>query len=412
MKILHIISQHPESTGSGFYLQNIIRRAAAAGHQNFLIAGISNNRIPQLDCIDNDQRLCRFVNFEGDDLDFTIPGMSDVMPYPSSRFGELTESQLNRYEHVFAETIRDAVALFSPDIIHSHHLWLVSSVARRIITDIPMVTSCHSTDLRQFVQCPHLRKRVLSHCLDIDRVLSLSHDQQKNINNLYGITNDHIDIVGGGYDENLFTLKKKDKPDPVQLLYGGKLSFAKGVDWLLRTFLDLKDERIHLHLAGSGAGEEASKCLELAKDAGAAITVHGQISQAELAQLMGRSHIFILPSFFEGLPLVLLEALASGCRIITTDLPGCRELLKGANSDLVEFIKLPAMKGIDSPDPAALDELQKELAASIISMAARVRRAPSPSPEEIHRITSIFSWNSVFQRIFSAYEKAIEQRAG
>jgi len=59
MRILHIISQHPESTGSGIYLQNIIRRAAAAGHQNFLIAGQSGNRIPTLDCID--RKFCRFV---------------------------------------------------------------------------------------------------------------------------------------------------------------------------------------------------------------------------------------------------------------------------------------------------------------------------------------------------------------
>lgn len=410
MKILHIISQHPESTGSGFYLQNIIRRATAAGHQNFLIAGISGDLPPELDFID--KKFCRFVNFEGCDLDFTIPGMSDVMPYPSSRFGELTVDQLNRYERVFAEKIRRAFNLFAPDIIHSHHLWLVSSIARRIITDIPMVTSCHSTDLRQFVQCPHLRKRILPHCLKIERVLALSHDQQENIRNLYGITNNRIDIVGGGYDENMFTLRKKNTPEPVQLLYGGKLSSAKGVDWLLRSFLNIKNQGIHLHLAGSGSGDEAQKCLELAKSAGAAITVHGRISQQELARLMGRCHIFILPSFFEGLPLVLLEALASGCRIITTDLPGCRELLGGSSSDLIEFIKLPTMKHIDRPNTEDLDELQTRLTQAIISMANRVRLSPSPSSEEIHRITSISGWKSVFQRIFSAYEKAIEERAG
>jgi hypothetical protein len=53
VRILHIISQHPASTGSGIYLQNIIRRAAAAGHQNFLIAGQSGNRKPTLDNIDS-----------------------------------------------------------------------------------------------------------------------------------------------------------------------------------------------------------------------------------------------------------------------------------------------------------------------------------------------------------------------
>lgn len=410
MKILHIISQHPESTGSGFYLQNIIRQAAAEGHDNFLVAGISGRRFPKLDCID--RRFCRFVHFDGGALAFTIPGMSDVMPYASSRFSDLTANQLASYEQSFAQTIRHAVDAFSPDIVHSHHLWLVSSIARRVITDIPLVTSCHSTDLRQFRLCPQLGQKVLPHCQKIDRVLALSREQKEDIQSLYGIADYRLAIVGGGYDAKMFTLHKKDKPEPVQLVYAGKLSFAKGVDWLLQTFLGLEQEDLHLHLAGSGSGSEAAKCLALAKSGGAAITVHGRISQPELARLMGRSHIFILPSFFEGLPLVLLEALASGCRIISTDLPGCRELLGGAPQDLVEFIQLPILQNIDRPNPADLEELQTRLGRAIINMADRVRRAPSPSTEEMNKITSVFDWKSVFQRIFSAYTKVLAEKTG
>ncbi len=408
MKILHIISQHPESTGSGFYLQNIIRQAAAEGHENFLIAGISGRQFPKLACIE--RQSCRFVCFDSGNLDFTIPGMSDVMPYASSRFSDLTTNQQADYEQCFAETIRHAIDEFSPDIVHSHHLWLVSSIARRVITDIPLVTSCHSTDLRQFRQCPHLGQDVLPHCQKIDRVLALSREQKENIQSLYTIADNRIDIVGGGYDAKMFTLHKKDKPEPVQLIYAGKLSFAKGVDWLVQTFLDLGRDNLHLHLAGSGAGSEAAQCLALAKSAGAAITVHGRISQPELARLMGRSHIFILPSFFEGLPLVLLEALASGCRIISTDLPGCRELLGEAPQDLVEFIQLPILQNIDRPNPADRAELQTRLAEAISSMADRVRRAPSPSAEKMHKITSVFDWKSVFLRIFSAYTRALAEK--
>jgi hypothetical protein len=46
MKILHLISQHPESTGSGVYLQHIIRQATAAGHDSFLIAGMTGEMGP------------------------------------------------------------------------------------------------------------------------------------------------------------------------------------------------------------------------------------------------------------------------------------------------------------------------------------------------------------------------------
>ncbi len=405
MKILHLISQHPESTGSGFYLQNIIRQAKTAGHQNYLIAGISGRQIPELDCIS--RQSCYFVRFGEGLLDFTIPGMSDVMPYPSSRFSALSPGQVDAYERAFAQALERVVAEFCPDIIHSHHLWLVSAVARRLFPDIPMVTSCHSTGLRQFAQNPHLRGRVLPHCRQINRLLALSRDQQENIHKNYSIPEHGIDIVGGGFDQDLFAFKSKAKTPPVQLLYGGKLSSAKGVDWLLRTFNKHSDRRLHLHLAGSGSGEEQRQCLELAAMNSAAVTVHGRISQQELAGLMGHCHIFILPSFYEGMPLVLLEALASGCRIITTDLPGCLELLGDVGADLVEFVKLPVMEKIDCPAPADLPLLEKRLRAAIQNMVARVELSPSLDFKKINKVTSSFGWQAVFRRISNSYDKAL-----
>jgi glycosyltransferase involved in cell wall biosynthesis len=409
LRILHIISQRPESTGSGVYLQNMIRQAAQAGHQNYLIAGVSKDSIPDLDCIDREQ--CGFIGFEGADLDFAIPGMSDVMPYPSSIFGNLSSDDLAAYEQVFAKKIKHSAEIFSPDIVHSHHLWIATAVARRVLPDIPMVTSCHSTDLRQFINCPHLRERVLTDCRKVERVLALSRDQGERIEELYGISGNRIDIVGGGYDQDLFTWGRKELPPPVHLLYAGKLSFAKGVDWLLRACRLLADLPLHVHLAGSGAGDEAKDCLTLAARSGLEVTVHGRITQKELASLMRSCHIFVLPSFYEGLPLVLLEALASGCRVVATDLPGCRELLGEGSHDLVTFINLPKMQGIDRPFPKDWNRLEAELATGIRRMTERVLAAPGPAHEEVGRITSNAGWAAVFRRVEDSYRRAIDRSA-
>ena len=128
MKILHLISQHPEQTGSGFYVQNMIKHCMAHGHKCHLIAGISGNKRPELTCLSETE--CTFIPFEKDELNFTIPGMSDVMPYPSSKFSTLTKEQLDNYNKVFEKTITEVVQRFSPDIIHSHHLWLATVAAR------------------------------------------------------------------------------------------------------------------------------------------------------------------------------------------------------------------------------------------------------------------------------------------
>lgn len=405
MNILHIISQHPESTGSGIYLQNLMRQAAACGHRNFLVAGISSGLAPQLEGIDAES--CRFVRFAGGDLDFAIPGMSDVMPYASSRFGDLSPESIIRYEQVFAAEISELAETVTIDVVHSHHLWLVSAVARRALADLPMVTSCHSTELRQFVQCPHLSVRVLGDCRRIDRILALSANQAERVTSLYAVDREKIAVVGSGFDDRLFFFGDKPPPGPVHLLYAGKLSHAKGVDWLLRVFEGLDGGVAHLHLAGSGFGEEARECLDLAGILGSRLTVHGALSQHQLARLMRRCHIFILPSFYEGLPLVLLEALASGCRIVTTALPGCRELLAEAADDLVEFVQLPPMPTVDRPDPRDWEKLDTDLREAVLHMVDRVCHSPSPQYKDIRRITERSSWPVVFRRIEDAYGQAI-----
>ena len=52
IKILHLLSQRPDSTGSGIYIQAMLREAAKKGHRNFLVAGIQSDWPVQLDAID------------------------------------------------------------------------------------------------------------------------------------------------------------------------------------------------------------------------------------------------------------------------------------------------------------------------------------------------------------------------
>ncbi|TKB07659.1 glycosyltransferase family 4 protein [Desulforhopalus sp. IMCC35007] len=406
MKILHLISQHPQQTGSGFYVQNLIRNCSRKGYQNHLIAGISGNVHPELPGIPPDN--CTYIPFSCPPLDFTIPGMSDVMPYPSSRFSDLSEQQLLCYTSVFADTIRKTVQVFCPDVIHSHHLWLATVIARSVCPHIPMVTSCHSTDLRQYLQNPHLQQKIYS-LEQIQTILALSQTQAEQIVEIHGLQREKIDIVGGGYDTSRFSIGKKAETPPVQLLYAGKLSASKGVPLLLEAYAQLDDPRTHLHLVGSGSGAEKDRCIQLANNLGNRISVHGALPQEKLAQLMAECHVFILPSFFEGLPLVLLEALSSGCRIICSDLPGCKELLGSAPQDLVEFIELPNMVKVDQPDPSQMDLLTQRVIRSLKKITETVLTSPPPSPGSIASITHTYSWESVFSRIEQAYKKAISR---
>ncbi|MBL4903404.1 MAG: glycosyltransferase family 4 protein [Desulfocapsa sp.] len=405
MKILHLLSQRPECTGSGVYLQNVIAQAKRAGHQNMLLAGIPVGTRPFLPCMKG--HVSSFLTFSGGDLPFPVSGMSDVMPYKSSRFIDLTEEEIETYQEAFSAKIKDAVFSFQPDIIHSHHLWLMTSTARLLFPDIPMVATCHSTDLRQYLNCPHLRGKVTGACRKIDRIMALGRDQAEQIRTLYGIAAQNIHIVGGGFNDTVFVEADKPTIPPCEIVYAGKLSCAKGVPWLLRTMKRLSRLPLRLHLLGSGSGEEEKLCKTLAAELGSRVILHGRVSQQELARIMGNSHLFVLPSFYEGLPLVLLEALACGCRIISTDLPGCREIFGRSENDMLKLLPLPSLEKVDKPFERDWPRLETMLAGAITEQVKHVMDGSRPAPGVITALTAPYTWENVFSRIEAVYNAVL-----
>lgn len=405
MKILHLISQRPERTGSGMYVQAVIREAQRKGHENYLVAGVPDGPLPDLSGIGRER--CAFVRFDGGDLPFPVVGMSDVMPYRSHRFSALLPGEIEAYEAAFSGVLTRAVAAFSPDLIHSHHLWLVSAYLRDLFPDIPVVTSCHGTELRQVALCPHLWERVRPSCARIDGVLALTRTQAGKIASLYGVPTERLHVVGGGYDEGRFVPEAKPAPPPVEILYAGKLSRAKGVLWLLRSLLRLTDLPWRLHLAGSGIGTEGDLCHNLAEGLGERVVFHGMLSHGDLAALMKRCHLFVLPSFFEGLPLVLLEALASGCRLVATSLPGVREVLGETAEAFIRLVDLPPLETVDAPYAADEPRLEAALAETLRKQVLGVMKTPACDAVAVRRILSPYTWSGVFERIERVYGEVI-----
>ncbi|CAN2044438.1 Glycosyl transferase family 1 [Candidatus Magnetomoraceae bacterium gMMP-1] len=401
LKILHLLCQRPDSTGSGIYVQAMIREAKAYGYDNYLVAGVCSDFCDDTDFIEQDKAM--FVNFHNADISFHIAGMSNVMPYESARFCDLSENDLCEYEKAFSEILQKAVHRFEPDIIHSHHLWIVSSMARQLFPNIPIVTTCHGSDLRQFQNCPHLQERVLNGCRKIDVIMALSEGQKNEIIRLYNLNPEKIIIVGAGYNDNLFYSDTKPNPDPVQLVYAGKLSKAKGVPWFLHALQSINVPAWQLHLLGSGSGKEKEHCLKLAKKLEEKVRVYGALPQKNLAEIMRRSHILVLPSFFEGLPLVILEGLASGCRIIATDLPGIKELTDNSDTEFITLVRTPRLRFIDQPyqeDEYSFEQNLKKAIQQQINAASMCGQIDlSPIQDKLDSYT----WTGIFKKVREAY---------
>jgi len=393
LKVLHVISQRPDSTGSGIYLQAMIRESAAKGHENYLIAALPQNTRVELSGIKPEN--CCFVYFDTGQSSEII-GMSDVMPYPSRTFKDLDSHGIKNYLNTFVEPLTHMVSGHHPDIIHSHHLWLLSSFIKKQYPKLPLITSCHGSDLRQFNQCPHLREHVLDGCSDIDRVLALSTDQKNEIVELYQLPGEKVSVAGSGYDRSIFFPAAAMRDQKViRLVYAGKISRAKGIPWLIQALSRVKRTHYHLDLVGGGSGKEYDECREAAAVLGDHASFHGMVSQQTLANLLRQSRFFILPSLHEGLPLVILEALACGCTVIATELPGTREIRRRLQTN--RLILVPSPRVIDTNTTRLADD---ELFTNSLKMAIeQAIELPIPDHDTTADDLSYFSWQSVFSRV-------------
>jgi glycosyltransferase involved in cell wall biosynthesis len=325
-KILQILAQKPGETGSGIFLKSLMREMAKKEYNQGVLAGISSK---DSDIITEMQETNFYpVLFDTKELPFSVPGMSDVMPYNSTRYIDMDGEMYLKWKNSFKKVLDGAVEEFEPDIFIVHHLWLLASLIKQWYPDIPMIGICHGTDLRQMNKTKKFTDEVLKGCKNIEKIFALNKFQKEKIQRIYGIKKENIVTTGSAYNGDVFYPNHhlKDK-ESLKLVYVGKLSYAKGVMPLLEAYddIDIGKKQIDLTIVGSGRGREAEAIKEKAEKIGKKVIFTGMVSQEELGEILRDCDIFILPSFYEGLPLVLIEALACGLRVVTTDLPGVKD---------------------------------------------------------------------------------------
>lgn len=398
MKILHLLSQRPECTGSGFFFQAMLKHSALAGHENYALCGVTRETIPSDEIFYGAGH--DYVFFNNKEMCFPIPGMSDVMPYENKTFCSMNIHELNKYKEIFTKKISSIIKNFKPDIILSHHLWIMTAMAKKAAGDIPACCISHGTDLRQIKNCGNIAKDLMAYLQKIDMTFALSKAHAKEINDLTGIKKEDLRVCASGFDDNIFYFGKKSSFLPLNILYAGKLSKAKGLDLLIKAFENIEDLEINLYIAGSGSGNDQVFFDDVRKKSLGNIKFLGAISQTELADLMRKSHIFVLPSFFEGLPLVLLEAAACGCRIITTDLPGALELFENSKQDLVHFINLPKLETADTPYEKDIPFIVESIEKAIRNCAADILNGQEEiSTDTFSGLIEHYKWGNVYKRV-------------
>ena len=173
---------------------------------------------------------------------------------------------------------------------------------------------------------------------DFDKSLFLS-EFSRRIGIKIGIKRESTDVVYPGVDAKIFRPGEKEG----FVLFVGRLSRQKGLDYLLTAAKALP----HVKFVIVGDGEEATR---LRKIAPLNVEFKGWLKpmSSELVELYSKASIFCLPSIGEGFGIVLLEAMASGCAIVST-LPLDYEGTKVPPKDPIA-LRDAIRSLIDSPD--------------------------------------------------------------
>ncbi len=144
---------------------------------------------------------------------------------------------------------------------------------------------------------------------------------------------DRLHIIHCGVDPSLF------KPAThtgrgTRLLTVGRMASVKGMPILLDAIKQLLPDHPELSLTVVGDGPERKDFEQRAKD----LCIDGNVnfvgyqSQSEVREHLTRADVFVLPSFAEGVPVVLMEAMAAGVPVVTTRIAGVAELVDDGHS--------------------------------------------------------------------------------
>lgn len=204
-------------------------------------------------------------------------------------------------------------------------------------------------------------------------VIVLTESQRDFLAERYGVDRTKVYVVPNGVAEEFFLPPRPPRaepaaglePDPLRLLFVGRLDIQKNVARLLDAMAQV-DEPVRLRLVGDGDLRQDLLAQAARLGLGDRVEFVGRKHGDDLLKEYADAELFVLPSDREGMALVVLEAMAAGLPVLATAVPGNIETVQGAGV-------------LAEPDPqalaAAIDTLARDrsaLAAAAAAGAARV----------------------------------------
>ena len=279
------------------------------------------------------------------------------------------------------------------DVVHAHFIvptGILAAAVRRI-SGLPLVITAHGSDIPGYNPDRFMRGhrliapawRVVARSADV--IVSPSHYLRTLIQRVCDLP---VEVIPYGFALPPLRCGERSA-EPVEarqrrILFVSRLFPRKGAQYLLEALAGMPLNGWEVTVAGDGPMLEVLQ--QQAQRLGVPVDWRGFIKGETLEELYASSAIFVFPSTNDNFPVVLLEALAGGCAVITTNASGMPEVVGDAGI-LVPPQDVPALR-------AAIQRLMNDdgLRADL-SARARARIAH-------------FAWDNVIRRYLEVYQGA------
>jgi len=308
------------------------------------------------------------------------------------------------YIHIHGIFVNKILKSLEPkiDIVHVHTpLPPVIKTSLPIITTIhtPMLTDNRYTKVRSIYSLlSKISARFVSYPLELkhiqasDIVTTVSKSIARELKE-YCLNPDEVTVVDNGVNEEFFyPRQKKSGNGDKYVVFVGRIDREKGLFDLVECGRYICSERSDVFFIVAGKGRDLNKLKRKTRKIGLQdrFIFLGQVGKDQLFRLYQNATIFVFPSYHEGLPGVVLEAMSCGLPVVTTDVRGNRDLISAGENGIL----------VPTRDPEKLAE-----AISVLLKDKKLRAALSKNARKT--IEEKYTWNVVSSKFLRCYESLI-----
>jgi 1,4-alpha-glucan branching enzyme len=266
----------------------------------------------------------------------------EVRVVPALDLRRVTRAQVSLAPAVIRES-RRLRETFRPNVLHANSLHFQTSIAAALLrrrTGVPMVTTMH---LSQPKDLPVALRAVTAAYEQIvgrfilassSAVITVSDAVGRHAQRL-GVPTERIHVVPNGVDHQRFRPDETVDGDGNRplVLFVGRLISNKGPHVLLEAVGKLPGTEVDIVFIGDGPMRQQLE--RAAREQGTEAHVRFEGVSADVAGWLRRADVLVRPSFTEGLPLAVLEAMASRVCVVASDIAGNADLVRDGDSGLL-----------------------------------------------------------------------------